>query len=205
MLAKTALPKKITHTEKELLRLAANGNEVAFIEIYNLYKNKLYSFLLRITKSEEESLDFVQDIFMKLWVNRTNLAAIDNFSNYIFRAAQNKAINSFKRSMTENCILKKIPVVDMAVNSIEADLEYKLLQTKLNEVVKKLPPQQRLVYTLSREKGLKNEEIAKHLNLSVYTVKNHLVQALKTIKDFLRSNLETDSVLLFILCQSIWL
>ena len=205
MLAKTALPKKITHTEKELLRLAANGNEVAFIEIYNLYKNKLYSFLLRITKSEEESLDFVQDIFMKLWVNRINLASIDNFSNYIFRAAQNKAINSFKRCMTENCILKKIPVVDMAVNSIEADLEYKLLQTKLNEVVKKLPPQQRLVYTLSREKGLKNEEIAKHLNLSVYTIKNHLVQALKTIKDFLRSNLEIDSVLLFILCRSIWL
>ena len=205
MLAKTALPKKITHTEKELLRLAANGNEVAFIEIYNLYKNKLYSFLLRITKSEEESLDSVQDIFMKLWVNRINLASIDNFSNYIFRAAQNKAINSFKRCMTENCILKKIPVVDMALNSIEADLEYKLLQTKLNEVVKKLPPQQRLVYTLSREKGLKNEEIAKHLNLSVYTIKNHLVQALKTIKDFLRSNLEIDSVLLFILCRSIWL
>ena len=199
------MPKKITHTEKELLRLAANGNEVAFIEIYNLYKNKLYSFLLRITKSEEESLDIVQDIFMKLWVNRINLASIDNFSNYIFRAAQNKAINSFKRCMTENCILKKIPVVDMALNSIEADLEYKLLQTKLNEVVKKLPPQQRLVYTLSREKGLKNEEIAKHLNLSVYTIKNHLVQALKTIKDFLRSNLEIDSVLLFILCRSIWL
>lgn len=199
------MPKKITHTEKELLRLAANGNEVAFIEIYNLYKNKLYSFLLRITKSEEESLDSVQDIFMKLWVNRINLASIDNFSNYIFRAAQNKAINSFKRCMTENCILKKIPVVDMALNSIEADLEYKLLQTKLNEVVKKLPPQQRLVYTLSREKGLKNEEIAKHLNLSVYTIKNHLVQALKTIKDFLRSNLEIDSVLLFILCRSIWL
>ena len=187
------------------MRLAANGNEVAFIEIYNLYKNKLYSFLLRITKSEEESLDSVQDIFMKLWVNRINLASIDNFSNYIFRAAQNKAINSFKRCMTENCILKKIPVVDMALNSIEADLEYKLLQTKLNEVVKKLPPQQRLVYTLSREKGLKNEEIAKHLNLSVYTIKNHLVQALKTIKDFLRSNLEIDSVLLFILCRSIWL
>ncbi len=196
---------KTTHTEKELLRLAADGDEAAFIEIFNLYKNKLYSFLLRITKSEEQSLDFVQDIFMKLWMNRTSLSTIDNFSSYIFRAAQNKAINSFKRSMTENCILKKNPVAEMASNSIEADLEYKLLQTKLNEVVKKLPPQQRLVYTLSREQGLKHEEIAKQLNLSVATVKNHMVQALKTIKEFLRNNLEIDEVLLLIVCSCIFI
>jgi RNA polymerase sigma-70 factor (family 1) len=199
------LPNLTTHTEKELLRLAADGNEAAFIEIFNLYKHKLYSFLLRITKSEEQSLDFVQDIFMKLWMNRISLSTIDNFSSYIFRAAQNQAVNSFKRSMTENYILKKNPVAEMASNSIEADLEYKLLQTKLNEVVKKLPPQQQLVYTLSREQGLKHEEIAKQLNLSVSTVKNHMVQALKTIKEFLRSNLEIDEVLLLIVCSCIFI
>jgi len=199
---KTTLLNKTTYIEKELLRLAADGNETAFIEIFNLYKNKLYSFLLRITKSEEQTLDFVQDIFMKLWINRASLPAINNFSSYIFRAAQNQAINSFKRSMTEHCILKKNPFAEVAANSIEADLEYKILQAKLNEVVKKLPPQQRLVYILSREQGLKHEEIAKQLNLSASTVKNHMVQALKTIKEFLRNNLEINEVLLLIVCCS---
>ena len=199
------MPNKTTQTEKGLLRLAADGDEAAFIEIFNLYKDKLYSFLLSITKSEEQSLDFVQDIFMKLWMNGTSLSTIDNFSSYIFRAAQNQAVNSFKRSMTENYILKKNPVAEIASNSIEDDLEYKLLQTKLNEVVKKLPPQQRLVYTLSREQGLKHEEIARQLNLSVSTVKNHMVQALKTIKEFLRNNLEIDEVLLLIVCSCIFI
>lgn len=194
-----------SHTEKELLRLAADGDEAAFIEIFNLYKNKLYSFLLRITKSEEQSLDFVQDVFMKLWINRGNLSSIDNLSSYIFRAAQNRAINCFKRSMTEYCILKKNPVALMADDSIEANLEYKLLQIKLNEVVKKLPPQQRLVYMLSREQGLKHEEIAIKLNLSISTVKNHMVQALKTIKEFLRNNMELDEVLLLIACCCIFI
>ena len=123
---------KTTHTEKELLRLAAEGSEAAFTEIFNLYKNKLYSFVLGVTKSEEQSLDFVQDIFMKLWINRASLPAIDNFSSYIFRSAQNQAINSFKRSMTEHCILKKNQVAEMASNSIEADLEYKLVSPMRN-------------------------------------------------------------------------
>ena len=193
------------HTEKELLRLAADGDEASFIKLFNLYKNKLYSFLLRITKSEEQSLDFVQDVFMKLWINKANLSSIDNFSSYIFRAAQNRAINSFKRSMTEYCILKKNPVAAMVDDSIEANLEYKLLQIKLNEVVKKLPPQQRLVYILSREQGLKHEEIAIKLNLSISTVKNHMVQALKTIKEFLRNNMELDEVLLLIACCCIFI
>ena len=194
-----------SHTEKELLRLAADGDEAAFIEIFNSYKNKLYSFLLRITKSEEQSLDFVQDIFMKLWINKANLSSIDNFSSYIFRAAQNQAINSFKRIMAENCILKIKPVAHMTDDSIEANLEYKLLQTKLKEVVKKLPPQQRLVYTLSREQGLKHEEIAKQLNLSTSTVKNHMVQALKTIKEFLRNNMELNKVILLIVWRYLFI
>lgn len=194
-----------SHTEKELLRLAADGDEAAFIKLFNSYKNKLYSFLLRITKSEEQSLDFVQDVFMKLWINKAQLSTIDNFSSYIFRAAQNRAINCFKRSMTEYCILKKKPVAAMVDDSIEANLEYKLLQIKLNEVVKKLPPQQRLVYILSREQGLKHEEIATKLNLSISTVKNHMVQALKTIKEFLRNNMELDEVLLLIACCCIFI
>lgn len=194
-----------SHTEKELLRLAADGDETAFIEIFNLYKNKLYSFLLRTTKSEDQSLDFVQDIFMNLWINRANLSSVDNFSAYIFRSAQNRALNSFKRSMTENSILKKHPVAPLVDDSIAANLEYKLLQTKLNEVVKKLPPQQGLVYKLSREQGLKHEEIAQQLNLSTSTVKNHMVQALKTIKAFLRNDMELNEVLVLIVCCSIFI
>lgn len=203
--ANTALLDINSHTEKELLRFAADGNEAAFIEMFNSYNNKLYSFLLRITKSEEESLDLVQDIFMKLWINRANLSSIDNFSSYIFRAAQNRALNSFKRSMRKYSILKKNPVAPLIDDSIEANLEFKLLETKLSEVIKKLPPKQCLVYRLNREQGLKHEEIAQQLNLSTSTVKNHMVQALKTIKAFLRNDMEFNEVLLLIVCCSIFI
>lgn len=179
-----------SNTEKELLLLASQGCEESFTKIFHLYNDKLYGFLLRLTKSEEKTLDFIQDIFMKLWTNRSNLANIDNLGSYIFRSAQNQVINSFKRIMNETSMLAELKVSKNCDNSIEADFEHKFLETKFKHVVKRLPPQQRLVYTLSREQGLKHDEIAKQLHISPSTVKNHMVEALKSIKYFLRNELD---------------
>lgn len=198
----TALLNQSTNIERELLHLAAGGSEVAFTKIFNLYKNKLYSFVLGLTKSEEQTLDLIQDIFMKLWINRTTLVNIDNLNNYIFRAAQNQATNTFKRRMIENCILQKLPITENFDDSVEANFDYKILQAKLKAVVNQLPPQQKLIYTLSREHGLKHEEIANQLHISAATVKNHMVQALKTIREFLRNNLDMEGVLILILISS---
>lgn len=176
------------HTEKELLLLASEGCAESFTEIFHLYNNRLYGFLLKITKSEQQSLDFIQDIFMKLWTNRVNLANIDDLGSYIFRSAQNHAINAFKHKMNEIKIHSKL-LSYKSYNDVEDNLEYKILETKLNGVINKLPSQQKLVYTLSRLDGLKYEEIAKELQISPATVKNHMVQALKNIKGCLRNDM----------------
>ena len=53
----------------------------------------------------------------------------------------------------------------------------------LAKAIDQLPQQQKLVYQLSREQGLKHEEIARQLNLSPGTVKNHMIRALKTLRE----------------------
>ncbi|HEY5393390.1 MAG TPA: RNA polymerase sigma-70 factor [Hanamia sp.] len=176
--------------EKELQLLASEGSEEAFTQLFYLYKDRLYSFVLRLTNSEEQTLDFIQDIFMKLWINRSKLPEIDNLGSYIFRAAKNQAINSFKRTMNESIILAKLKVPEYLNNNIEADFEFKILETKFRGLIEKLPPQQKLVYTLSREKGLKHEEIASELHISNATVKNHMVAALKNLRAFLKNELD---------------
>ncbi len=186
------------HTEKELLLRASEGCIESFTEIFHLYNNRLYAFLLRITKSEQQTLDFIQDIFMKLWINRVNLANIDNLGSYIFRSAQNQAINAFKHKMNETKIHFKL-LSSKSYDDVEANFEYKVLETKLKEVINNLPRQQKLVYTLSRENGLKYQEIAKQLNISPSTVKSHMVQALKTIKQCLGNDLNIADVLFFVI------
>ncbi len=185
---------KNPNNEKELLLLASAGCEVSFTKLFHIYKDRLYSLILRLTKSEEQTLDFIQDIFMKLWINRANLASVDNLGSYIFRSAQNQVINSFRRSMKKTSILIELKSIDRLENNIEANFEYKILVTKLNAVVNNLPPQQKLIYTLSRVEGLKHYEIAEQLKLSPATVKNHMSQALKTIRGFLRNDLNIIEV-----------
>lgn len=176
------------YNEKELMQQAAQDSEAAFTTLFHLYKNRLYGYILRLTDSPEMAEDVVQDVFMKLWKNRAGLVEIDHFRGYLFRMAQHHAINAFKRMAAETLLLadKSLQPATMMTHAEEA-LELKDVQQLLHKVVAKLPPQQKLVYTLSREQGLKHEEIAASLSISLSTVNKHMVQALRAIREQLNS------------------
>jgi hypothetical protein len=74
---------KILYDEKELLIHASNGSEEAFSLIFHTYKNKLYGYLFRITESSEVAEDIVQEIFLKLWKDKSDLANIISFDSYL--------------------------------------------------------------------------------------------------------------------------
>ena len=80
-------------------------------------------------------------------------------------------------------------------------LQNKEYDQLLFEAIQQLPPQQKEVYNLSREQGLKNEEIANRLNLSINTVKKHLVLALHSIRAHVLSRLRN---FLFVLAIILW-
>lgn len=79
---------------------------------------------------------------------------------------------------------------------IDEAVMYKQLQEKLQQAIDRLSPQQKLVYTLGRIEGLKHEEIAARLNLSLNTVRNHMTEALRNI----RLNLGRDYQLIALCC-----
>lgn len=178
-----------THNENELLQLAANGGQDAFTELFMQNRHKLFSFLMRLTQSPEATEDVIQDIFMKLWRNKSSLAEIDNFSSYLFRMAQNQCITQFKRMAKETLILSRLASDSSASRSTTEDhIAVKEVQEQLQQAVAKLTPQQKLVFTLSREKGLKYDEIAAELNISPSTVKNHMIDALRIIRQHFHSS-----------------
>lgn len=188
------------YTEKSLMKLAADGDAAAFTKLFYLYKDRLYSFSLRLTSSPELAQDMVQDIFLKIWRDKGHLDKLENFGSFIFKMAQNQAINALKRMANQTIILAKIQQHGEACDrATEENIEFNEVNHLLNEVVEKLPAQQHLVFKLSREQGLKNDEIAHLLKISPNTVKNHLVIALRTVREFLRSNLNIESLPLLII------
>jgi RNA polymerase sigma-70 factor (ECF subfamily) len=186
--------------EKELLKQSAEGDANAFAGLFRMYRHKLYGFLLRTTGSPEMAEDIAQDIFLKLWKNRELLTEIEQFGGYIYRMAQNQVINSLKRMARETLILDELgktpPLTDP---DAEAQLSLQEVTQSLHHALDKLTPKQKLVYTLSRERGLKHEEIARYLNISPSTVNNHMIEALRLIRQQLRTSPEAFTVLLILL------
>ena len=183
--------------EKELLRLASRSDTAAFTAIFHHYKHKLYSYTFRLTGSSQLSEDIVQDVFMKLWKDHELLAGVDNFGGYLFKMSKNHVVNHFKRIAHETLIMAEIlHYLPTEYNNTQEIIDVNEAQGILNEIVEKLPAQQKAVYNLSREKGLSHEEIAKILAISPNTVKNHIVQAMATIRTQLR--LHANMILILI-------
>ena len=181
------------HNEEYLLSRIAAGDPEAFKVLYALYKHRLYGFLYQLTKSHSISEDLLQDTFMKIWEERARLSGIRDFSAYIFTMVKHRALNSLKRVSKEELLIRQIAQrSEMADRSTESDVQYNELKKKIDWVVRQLPPQQRTVYQMSREQGLRQEEISSRMNLTVATVKKHLTLSLR----YIRKNLSVILVLL---------
>lgn len=188
------------NNEKNLLRLAAEGDSAAFAGLFRIYQHKLYGFLLRATGSPEMTEDIIQDIFLKLWKDRSNLSQIEQFGGYVYRMAQHQVINSLKRMAKETLILNELGKVQPQTGmDAEARLSLQEVTQSLHQALNKLTPKQKEVYTLSRERGLKHDEIARYLNISPSTVNNHLIEALRLIRQQLRASPEAFTLLMILL------
>lgn len=187
------------HNEIELILLVTQGDEKAFSLLFYHYKDKLYSYALRLTEEEELAEEMVQDAFLKIWLNRADLKKIDSFDAYLYTVIRNKSYNAIKRRVHEAVILKELSLnMTELQNSTEETVIVNNYQKLLQQVINQLPPQQKLIYDLSRIHGLKHDEIAEQLQISKNTVKVHLVKALHTIRSAFYNHAISIIVWLFV-------
>jgi RNA polymerase sigma-70 factor (ECF subfamily) len=180
---------KINITQELLVRLK-NGDMLAFDRVYELYSHKLFSFVFRILKNEDEANDIVQEVFVKIWESRAKLGDYQLLNSYIFTIAYNNSINLIRKRINSNKYLdhlKNASVIQISPAAI-SDIEFNELNNQAEKLIANLPERQKQVYLLHREDGLTYAEIAERLNISKNTVENHMVKALK----YLRKNMDNS-------------
>jgi RNA polymerase sigma-70 factor (ECF subfamily) len=174
------------NSDETLLKQIAVGDVQAFKVIYERYQHQLYGFLFNLTKSPVYSEDLLQDVFMKIWEDRSRLVEIRDFKSYLFAMVKYRALNSLKRISVEELLRQSLSgKTNKEENTVEATIYYNELKKKLDRIIRQLPPRQRKVYQMSRVEGLKQEEISNKLHISVGTVKKHLTLSLTYIKNSL--------------------
>lgn len=173
------------------------GDEAAFDAIYEAYSSKVYRLAYRFLKNGQQSEEIVQECFINLWTNRHKLNAEGDLWLYLYVIAKRLSLNSLRQ------ICQSRELADQLVNHIAIvhnNTEEEMLVSDLEQfterIINKLPRQQQLIFRLSRVEHLSHKEIADQLQISPNTVKNHMVEALKT----LRSQLQySDLIFLLVL------
>jgi len=169
--------------ESVLISLISEGDQTAFRELFDHYNKKLFNYTLKITDDDDLAEEIVMDAFVKIWCNRNSISEIRNFNSYLFTLVKNRAFTELKRRAHEAYIIKGLSKSQSEYHDITEETvisnDYRHL---LDKVIDQLPPQQRIVYCMSRNEGMKYEEIADQLKLSKNTVKSHLKKALFTIR-----------------------
>ena len=174
--------------EERYVATLKEGSREAFTMLYNLYADRLYSFALVQTKSKQMAEDVVQDTFLKLWNNRTNLNCYGNVQALVFTMARNLIIDAFRRQVANIDIEAyfKLHEALPSTASPEESLYFNETKEHLEQAKAKLSNKECKIYEMSREQDMPIKKIAQTLNLSPQTVKNYLTSTLKVFRSQLR-------------------
>lgn len=163
-----------------LYLIAEKDDEHAFEELMRRYYPGLLSFSNSIIQDKCISEELLNDIFVKVWENRVMLPAIKNLSHYLYTSARHACFHYIRSK-------KKFSIVELNDDALflftppEPNLISKENLAKINSAISGLPPRCRLIFRLIKEEGLKYEEVAQLLGLSVKTVNTQMYIAIRQL------------------------
>ncbi|MDD4296297.1 MAG: RNA polymerase sigma factor [Ruminiclostridium sp.] len=170
--------------DKVLVSEALNGDIRAFEEIVDIYKNKLYSFLVKMTYSREDSEELLQEVFIRAYNNLDKYDDRYMFSTWIYRIA----LNACKSFMKKRKKLRVTPINDELLYS-EADERYNPekayetneLHREIVSLVQNLKEKQRIPLILKYVKGFSYFEIGRIMGISEEAARMKVLRAKENI------------------------
>ncbi|MEQ8551109.1 MAG: sigma-70 family RNA polymerase sigma factor [Cyclobacteriaceae bacterium] len=171
--------------KKELLLAIRNGDEVAFKELHDLYKEPAIRFCNSIIKDIEESENLIQEVFIKIWDKRLGINPELNFNSYLFTIIRNRVYDYLKEVKRNEFVKERYWYNIVEHQQSEPDLKEERISS-IKSAINDLTEKRRRILQLNYEEGKSYEEIAAMLNISKNTVKNQLVKTKQIIRTQLK-------------------
>ncbi|HEY8895749.1 MAG TPA: RNA polymerase sigma-70 factor [Niastella sp.] len=176
-----------SHIKSLQERVALYEDMQAYHALYNLFFSNLHRFCFSFVKSSEAAEEIVSDVFIKLWQIRNKLPEIENLKVYLYQIAKNFCLNYITRhfknpvaSLDEMDLETMISLDNPEELCISADIV-----NTIQQAIKQLPPQCRLIFQMVKEDGMAYREVADVLQISVLTVRNQVAIATRKVAEAL--------------------
>jgi RNA polymerase sigma-70 factor (ECF subfamily) len=181
--------------DRRLVARILGGERDRFTELVRRYEKRVINYVYRITHRYEEAHDLTQEIFVKVYLALDRYDPQYQFSTWLFRIAQNSAIDALRKKSISQVPLawpseedpgREREFADTGISPYRA-LKNKQLGRAIEKAVANLPPDYRELIQLRHFAELSYEEIASMKKLPLGTVKNKLFRA----RNLLKSELDT--------------
>jgi RNA polymerase sigma-70 factor (ECF subfamily) len=177
---------KLLPDEKELLIELSRNSAQAYTRLYQFYFPRLYGKLFKQLKSKADVNEILQEVFMKLWELRASIDPEKSFRSYLFRIAENKVYDFFRKSAIEKNIHRQFLKADKGQYSyIHEEIESKENDVILNYAINSLPPQRRAIFRLCKLEEKSYKDVSEKLGISTSTISDHIVKAKSYLKKYL--------------------
>jgi RNA polymerase sigma-70 factor, ECF subfamily len=183
-------PELAARTDQEIVALARGGEETAYRELVRRYERPLFSLLYRMVRDRELAEDLAQETFVKALNAIESYRPEFKFSSWIFKIANNAAIDQLRRRELDTLSLEGSPHAETP-EAVEAtalqigdrqespldEVEARELGGEIEAAIAKLRPEYRSCILLRHVEGRAYEEIAEILGLPLGTVKTYIHRA----------------------------
>ena len=169
--------------ERVLFHQIAEGSEEAFRVLYERYGRLLFPFLVRLTGSQDMADELIQEVFLRVWLYRDKLSSVEYPRAWIFQIASNQANTWLAKNLKAEVAEHRHREAPGTAETPAEIFTINDIKRVIREAIEALPAQRKRIYLLYREQGMKAGEIAEELGISVSTVKNSLLAAMKSIRE----------------------
>jgi len=177
--------------ESQWVQKICEGDTDAFRELFCFYCQSLIYFANRYVKDIHISENIVQDVFLKVWSNRSKLDSTLSIKAYLYKAVRNRSLKHLKHLKIENRDSGKLMSLYTKVRTPEDEWHNIELNRAIHQTINKLPTKCRIIFCMNRFDYLTYAEIAEIQNISVKTVETHMGRALKFLRKHLSHFLTT--------------
>lgn len=180
--------------DRALIEAMQEGDEFAFVSLYNRYKGPVYGFCLKMLLDEEQAQDAMQDTFLRVYENRERLLNASSFKAWLFTIARNQCLNLIRRGKREVDLQDhhrrsaSVRVSDLPGAKLEKNEQVEIV----NYFLAQLKPDYREVIVLREYQNLSYEEIAAVTRSTLSAVKSRLFKARRKLASFMAPALERE-------------
>jgi RNA polymerase sigma-70 factor (ECF subfamily) len=173
--------------ERALIARCRTGDDAAFGELVDRYKDLVYSIVHRMVIDRSTVDDLAQEVFLKVHRGLPYFRGEARLSTWIFRIAQNVCSQSRGRQTSNVSLDAREPRAVPEPGTIDGAFAELELKDRLEKAIAQLPDNYRLLIAAHYLQGVQYEALAEALNVPLGTIKTHLHRAKRRLREILES------------------